>query len=416
VATVDAGGIITGVAPGTATIRAASGSDAKTATLTVTAPFTALTLGSIYACAQTAARELFCWGANGSSQLGHLTGNETCDVLGSPGICSTTPRQGVSQPIFAQVAGGYGITCGLVDTGEPYCWGNNQQGQFGSPAVTGIDVPFRLPGSVKLVSVRAGRSFGCGLDSSGVAWCWGVASASYGNLGAPAADQCATLPCNLAPTRVTGGLVFDSLTVGEAHACGLTRAGDAYCWGANAAGQLGNGAQSAPESGEATPVKVSGGIQFKAISAGESHTCGLDIGGLAYCWGDNSSGKLGNNGGGNLTPAAVRNGLLFAAIGAGGLHTCALTAAGAAYCWGFGQQGQLGNGVATPSESQPTAVARNLVFVQLAVRRQFACGRTAEGRVYCWGQNIYGNLGIGGAGGVGGTPTALVPTGVGGVP
>jgi alpha-tubulin suppressor-like RCC1 family protein len=86
------------------------------------------------------------------------------------------------------------------------------------------------------------------------------------------------------------------------------------------------------------------------------HTCGLTSAGAAYCWGDNSSGQLGDGSTtSRSTPIPVSGGLSFSAIIAGSLHSCALTSAGAAYCWGWNFYGQLGDG-STADSSVPVRV------------------------------------------------------------
>ena len=99
---------------------------------------------------------------------------------------------------------------------------------------------------------------------------------------------------------------------------------------------------------------------FSALSAGGSHTCGLTAGEAAYCWGDNLWGQLGSatTTRTNTTPVPVSGGLMFSALSAGSLHTCGPTAGGAAYCWGLNGDGQLGNNL-TPT---PVAVLGGLTF------------------------------------------------------
>jgi len=75
---------------------------------------------------------------------------------------------------------------------------------------------------------------------------------------------------------------------------------------------------------------------------------------------------------------------------------CGLTAGGAAYCWGENAFGELGNGTTnTTSNPTPVAVSGGLAFVTIAVGQQAACAATADGTIYCWGRNNFGQVGQG---------------------
>jgi hypothetical protein len=102
-----------------------------------------------------------------------------------------------------------------------------------------------------------------------------------------------------------------------------------------------------------TPVLVSGGLSFAAVSAGfefdlREHTCGVTTGGVAYCWGSNAFGQLGDGTSLNIkiVPVLVLGGHTFASVRAAGAdHTCGVTTGGVAYCWGWNSQGVLGDGL-----------------------------------------------------------------------
>jgi alpha-tubulin suppressor-like RCC1 family protein len=89
---------------------------------------------------------------------------------------------------------------------------------------------------------------------------------------------------------VVGDITFATLSVGNRHNCGVSTAGVAYCWGDNVNGNLGNGTTTS----SSTPVIVAGGLTFASVSAGRFHTCGVTTDGAAYCWGQNGSGELGD--------------------------------------------------------------------------------------------------------------------------
>ena len=120
------------------------------------------------------------------------------------------------------------------------------------------------------------------------------------------------------------------------------------------------------ESVAPTPITVTG--VSPAIGAGFLHTCGLASTGAASCWGDNSKGQVGSDPIGSLIliPVAVSGGRTFSALAAGWTHNCGLTSAGAAYCWGDNSTGQLGNG-STSNSSTPVPVSGALSFNALAL-------------------------------------------------
>src|SRR5439155_1361606 len=145
------------------------------------------------------------------------------------------------------------------------------------------------------------------------------------------------------------------------------------------------------------------------LSAGSDHTCGVAGSGAAYCWGTNTYGGLGDGTYGNnrLTPVAVSGGLTFAAVSGGALYTCGVTTSGAAYCWGLNNYGQLGNGTTTFSFLTPVAVSGGLTFTAVSTSDNHTCGVTTSGAAYCWGWNNSGGLGDGTTGRDRLTPVAV---------
>jgi len=95
-------------------------------------------------------------------------------------------------------------------------------------------------------------------------------------------------------------------------------------------------------------VKVKSGVRFVAIAAGAVHTCAIAAGGDAYCWGRNTYGQLGDGGTTDRNePVRVLGTHAFASIRAFGSHTCGATVSGEAFCWGYNLDGQLGDGSRT---------------------------------------------------------------------
>src|SRR2546425_524199 len=200
--------------------------------------------------------------------------------------------------------------------------------------------------------------------------------------------------------QAPAGVSFSAVTAGYSHTCGLaTVAGAApYCWGGNGSGQLGDGttmSQSSP-----VLVQTPAGVSFTALTAGTAQTCGVTAAGVAYCWGANGSGQLGDGTTtSRSTPVLVQSppGVTSTAVGAGASHAGGVTAAGAAYCWGGNGSGQLGDGTNTTNRLTPVLVQAPAgeSFKAVTAGAVHTCGVTAAGTAYCWGRNVEGQLGDG---------------------
>jgi alpha-tubulin suppressor-like RCC1 family protein len=171
----------------------------------------------------------------------------------------------------------------------------------------------------------------------------------------------------------------------------VTTGDRAYCWGDNRYGQLGIGSSGA----SLTPAAVLGGLPFRQIDAGISHTCGVTAGDdRAYCWGFGKQGALGDGTGDNhRRPAPVAGTRRFDHVNAGFFHTCGVTRAGVGLCWGP-NGGAIGDGT-TVQRLSPTRVAGGLVLHLISAGYTYTCGVTTGDQAYCWGSNYRGQVGDG---------------------
>jgi alpha-tubulin suppressor-like RCC1 family protein len=192
------------------------------------------------------------------------------------------------------------------------------------------------------------------------------------------------------PASASGGVA--AVSAGQDHTCARTSAGGLKCWGANSAGEVGDGQACGPYVC-ATPVDVSGLTSgVAAVSAGHGvYTCALTTAGGVKCWGAD-----GNAGSPHTTPTDV-SGLTsgVAAVSAGYGHTCALTAAGGVKCWGANTYGQLGNGTIADSSAPVDVTGLTSGVAAVSAGVYHTCAVTTAGGVKCWGRNSFGQLGNG---------------------
>ena len=225
----------------------------------------------------------------GSLRLGNGTGSNDPPVL--------LPTRVTTRIRFRAVYG-LGPNCGLALSGSAYCWGF-VSGSFNTYYVAPGDcttayygwyqgrqclVPTPIATDLRFASLAGER---CGVTTGGDAYCWG--DGFYGTFG-----DGRTAVYSVTPVRVNGSIKFAQLTAGATHVCGLDLSGKAYCWGNNFVGQLGIGDHGFGRHyvvAEPTPVATS--VPFTAIVAGDAHTCGMTSAGQVWCWGTNDFGELG---------------------------------------------------------------------------------------------------------------------------
>jgi alpha-tubulin suppressor-like RCC1 family protein len=267
-----------------------------------------------------------------------------------------------------------------------------------SPVTDAIPQVLATASSQSLVfsQVSAGGSHTCGLTQATLAYCWGL------NTDGQIGDG--THINRAKPTLISGGLKFVQISAGYAHTCGLTTADNVYCWGADEDGRLGDGTLSVNRS---TPVLAGGGRRFARVRAGTYHTCAVNASDVAFCWGSNNFGELGDKGAvfESATPVRVVGGLRFNNVAAGGSFTCGVTTGHQAYCWGYNRDRNLGDGTST-QRTKPVAVLGGLSFRDAIAGGSIisdaqgtetfpahACGVTTDNKAYCWGSDYTGQLG-----------------------
>jgi len=355
----------------------------------------ALAPGGDHTCGLTAAGRALCWGVGSAGQLG--LGAERDDKLSPQAIVVADIAQEADRALVALVAGGL-FTCALSGSGRATCFGANDKGQLGTGSAGGnqdqAGAPLQGDGWLGLA---AGFDHACGSKQSGLAFCWG--SNDRGQAGQLPAPSLA------APVEVpAAGIRWRGLSAGLTHTCGLAVGGQVLCWGNQEFGRLGNGVSAM---GTALPGALVLGAQTPAgawlqVAAGGEHTCGLTAAGEVWCWGYDLHGQLGDDALIHDQPSPVRvdfsgvdppEARAMVQIAAGGRSSCSLNAQGQVYCWG---QINQETSAAQPVLVDPAPLGDgDEAFTLVLAGTRHVCGLTAGGQAYCWGSNDRGQGGTG---------------------
>jgi alpha-tubulin suppressor-like RCC1 family protein len=368
--------------------------------------FESLTVGIRHSCGLAPDGKAYCWGSNEYGRLGDgSTSNRS------------TPVPVAGDLTFSTLVAGGRHTCGLTMDASAYCWGGNHVGQLGDGTTTDRMMPGKVAGGLEFVSLSLGGGYSCGLTAAGDAYCWGGnLLGNFGNgkevvggaceLTASSRPPEVIRPYCTSPVPAAIGLTLRRLEPGSWHACGSALGGTVYCWGSNAAGQVGDNTTT----DRLTPAPVASEQHYVDLSGGSTYACALRVDGEADCWGHLPYTYLNDNipapGSvifGPTLPEPMAPGLKFKIVSVGAEVACGLTDDDStAQCWGDGLHGALGDGTMRDPNNPnsrprmtPAPVLGGRTFQTIVVGNRTACGLTAEGAAYCWGRNDYGQLGDG---------------------
>jgi alpha-tubulin suppressor-like RCC1 family protein len=250
--------------------------------------FARITAGDDHTCGLVADGTAYCWGENGSGQLGIDASDDEYYV----------PQQVAGGVRFVRLSAAGERTCALDELGRAYCWGYGGYGALGTGDSDDQRAPAAAAAGKFFVDIAGGELHTCAIDGQGRAFCWGNNEDGEGGNGLPSEQE-------NSPVQVQLDAHLTSISHGQnGHLCAVDGTTTAlYCWGQNGNGQLGDATTN-----DANIPVLTHNIHAKEAAAGGSHTCALNVNDDVYCWGSNEDGEVGNgltDGENVLVPAVI---------------------------------------------------------------------------------------------------------------
>ena len=278
-------------------------------------------------------------------------------------------------PAALAVCGGGRHTLILSNDATVWATGADDYGQLGNGIKTGYELtPVQTTNLSGVISITAGYLCSHALKSDGTVWGWGD------NAGAQLGDG--TLTARLVPVQAKG--LSNIITMSGGDGClALKSDGTVWSWG----------------SGQRNPSQVTGlSGTIVGIAAGNGYNLVLKSDGSVWGWGDNSEGELGD---GTfyrrLNPVQVTNlsGVVSIAAGVSTLVSMAIKDDGSLWAWGENKFFQMGNGKTNAAQSTPVQVSVVGQVTSAVSGADHSLALEANGTVWAWGVNTYGQLGNG---------------------
>jgi alpha-tubulin suppressor-like RCC1 family protein len=282
---------------------------------------------------------LWSWGDNRAGRIGDNTTVDKCSPVSVVGAITD----------WCQVAGGDNHSVALRDSGTLWAWGCNNCGVLGDGTTVDKSSPVSLIGGfTDWCKVSTGFRHTMAIKTNGTLWAWG--DGSLGRLGD------GTTVAKSSPVSVVGGFTdWCQISAGGAHSAAVRSNGTLWTWGYNPNGQLGDGTTV----DKSSPVSVIGGFtDWCQASSSTNHTAAVRTNGTLWTWGNNCSGKLGNNSVTSFSsPVSVLGGFTdWCQVSAGVCNTSAVRTNGTLWSWGANIDGSLGDNTSIGKSSPVTVV------------------------------------------------------------
>ena len=362
--------------------------------------------GHNHSCVSTQKGKVWCWGSNNFGQLGSGSWKD-----------SNVPVTVLSPGSAAQISAGSFHTCALSSVGIVFCWGLNSNGQLGDGSLLNRNTPV-LPILPRCILVSSGFAHSCALLANRSIACWG--SNSMARFSSTIIDTYTQ------PVLFSSSALYLTVSCARVYTCAVDTSQSVRCWGQNFDSLLGVNKDAHISRVPVNPTLCSGAYigdfsgscvmlnASTAIVAASNLSSSLSGGSVSLSVSFIISGKVhGTQQPGvyvrdlpisQVSPTLIRSNsssvITFsgsfataASVGCGGAHSCAIMFSGELFCWGSNAAGQLGDR-SVIDRSIPTSITQDIgQLSKVALGHLHSCMLTSAGRLACWGDNRFGQLG-----------------------
>uniref|UniRef100_A0A2H8TU70 HECT-type E3 ubiquitin transferase n=1 Tax=Melanaphis sacchari TaxID=742174 RepID=A0A2H8TU70_9HEMI len=331
---------------------------------------------------------VYVWGLNDKGQLGGLNGSKIKKPTFNEALTALKP---------IDIVGGSKSLFIVSNEGKVFVCGDSSGGRLGIPFCGKVCTPRQIPGLSQFVimnvAVHSGGKHAIALSLDGKILSWG--DGEDGKLGH---GDTLTLDTPKLIDSLLDKRIF-YIACGGAHSAAITSEGELYTWGQGQYGRLGHGDEVSQFTPKLVKELIGKNIIQVACGSRDAQTLALDGAGNVYSWGDGDFGKLGRGGSdGCCTPKQIErlDGHRVVQIRCGAQFSVALTSTGQVWTWGKGEFYRLGLG-RDDHVRRPTLVnqLKLVKIVHIAVGTLHCIAVSAQGDIYCWGDNDHGQQGNG---------------------